>query len=147
MLMALEQLLWSSGDSTQLVPLHGTHVPDEVLIWLVEKLRPVHKSLMLAMVGHTWHRYFRANQSLQSHVTDIQPRKFCTSPFPGLSSCWLGCQTSRNQHEAWDHGWRLWSYSCSRNGGGEQPAKTSMGGVVSRNGNPAAGSKACWSGF
>lgn len=50
MVMALEQLLWSSGDSMQLVLLQRVCVPDEVLIWLVEILRPVHKSLMLAAV-------------------------------------------------------------------------------------------------
>lgn len=50
MVMALEQLLWSSGDSVQLVLLHRICVPDEVLIWLVEILRPVRKSLMLAAV-------------------------------------------------------------------------------------------------
>lgn len=51
--MAPEQLLWSSGDSLQLVLLHRICLPDEVLIWLVEIVWPVHKSLMLAAVPHT----------------------------------------------------------------------------------------------
>lgn len=50
--MAVERLLWSSGDSLQLVLLHRICLPDEVLIWLVEILWPVHKSLMLAAVPY-----------------------------------------------------------------------------------------------
>lgn len=69
MVMPLEQLLWSSGDSVQLVLLHGACIADEVLIWVVELLRPVHKSLMLAEVLHAV-KHVLQGQSSQSSPTE-----------------------------------------------------------------------------
>lgn len=148
MVAALEQLLYFSGDSAQLVLLHETHVPGEVLICLVEILRPIHKSLMLAAVLYTVNTCTSGPISHCGPTLQIfSPESSAESPFPALFSCWLCCQTSRNQCQAWDHGRRLWGYNFSRKGG-ECSAKTSMGGVASRRqGHWAAGSKACWSGF